>query len=134
MAPNRIIEHETFICLVRAREFIAEHFASGVPLERAALEACFSPFHFQRLYKRAFQESPQEFLTRMRMDAAKKMLRDQRSVTDVCFEVGYESLGTFSSRFSQHEGCAPSEFRRIFALPGLWALRSTPTCFRRFFA
>ncbi len=133
MADKRIqtIDHETFLRLAHAREFLAENYAANVPLKRAAEEAFFSPYHFQRLYTRAFQQSPHEFVTRMRMEAAKKMLRtEQISVSEICLEVGYESLGTFSSRFAQMHGCSPSEFRRIYSSLGLWALKSIPGCFR----
>jgi AraC-like DNA-binding protein len=128
------IDHETFMRLAHARDFLAENFAANVPLKRAADEAFFSPFHFQRLYRKAFQESPHEFVTRMRMEAAMKMLRNEQiSVSEICLEVGYESLGTFSSRFARMHGCAPTEFRRIYSVPGLWALKCVPGCFRAHF-
>ena len=126
-----LIDHDTFVRLTNARDFLAANFGLGVSLERAAQEACFSPFHFQRLYRRAFKESPHEFLTRMRMEAAMRMLREEQiSVSEICLEVGYESLGTFSARFAHLQGCAPSEFRKIYAVPGLWALKSVPGCYR----
>jgi AraC-like DNA-binding protein len=128
-----IVDHETFVRLARARDFIAENYRGHIPLARAADEACFSPFHFQRLYRRAFRESPHEFVTRMRMEAAREMLRrEQISVTEICYELGYESLGTFSARFARLHGCAPTEFRRIYSMPGLWALKSIPGCYRAF--
>jgi len=61
----------TFRRLLRARDFLAAGFARSVTLDRAAREACLSPFHFQRQLAQAFCETPHQFVTRLRMDAAK---------------------------------------------------------------
>ena len=63
-------------------------------------EACLSPYYYHRFFARTFGETPHDFLTRLRIDRAKRLLaREQLPVTQVCFAAGYESLGTFSSRF-----------------------------------
>ena len=117
-----------------AREYLAAHFREDVTLERLGELTGYSPCHFQRLYREAFGESPRDFVVRLRMQEAQRLLRGTGAdVTDVCFEVGYASLGTFSSRFAQRFGCAPTEFRRIYAVPGLWVHRVAPACFLRRF-
>src|SRR5207244_12806838 len=100
--------------------------------------AYLSPFHFHRQFTRAFGETPHEFLTRMRIDEAKKLLvREQLPVTEVCFAVGFESLGSFSTRFRNRTGYAPSQFqnglRRIFGVPGAAPYRFMPGCFLSYF-
>jgi len=100
-----------------------------ITLEEAASEACMSPFHYQRMFKRAFGESPHDFVTRLRIERAQRLLRTSAmSVTEVCFEVGYESLGSFSTMFSRVVGCTPSEFRRVYSIPTRWFLRNVPSC------
>jgi AraC-like DNA-binding protein len=99
--------------LERSREFIAARYQDRVTLEIASKTAHLSPFHFHRLFREAYGETPHDFLTRRRIDAAKDLLvRGELPVTEVCLEVGYESLGSFSSRFRQLVGRAPSEYRR----------------------
>lgn len=127
---RRLIAYETFRALRQAREFIAENALEPVSLADAARFAGYSPFHFQRRFIEVFGESPQEMRTRIRLEEAKRLLRvSQLSVTEICYEIGYGSLGSFSSMFTDRTGCAPSEFRRKFAFPGLWSRRVIPGCF-----
>ncbi len=74
----------------------------------------FSLFHFARLFRSLIGIPPGEFLTALRYDRAKELLlTTDLSVTDICFEVGYDSLGTFSSRFKQLVGVGPAGFRAL---------------------
>jgi AraC-like DNA-binding protein len=126
----RLIDNDTFRRLNEARDFIAEHHDRILTLEDVAHEACFSPFHFQRQFKRAFQESPHEFMTRIRLEKAQELLRQSDlTVSEICLEVGYESLGSFSTLFARKAGCPPTDFRRIYSIPVHWWLRSVPGCF-----
>ena len=126
--------------LLRARDYLAARFNERVPLTAAAAQAGLSPFYFQRLFAAAFQETPHEFVTRLRIDHAKKLLlAGNHSVTDVCFDTGYESLGSFSTRFRTLTGLSPAEFRResrrVFGTSGRhWPLYYMPVCFQHFFA
>jgi AraC-like DNA-binding protein len=86
------------------------------------------------LFAKTFGETPHEFITKLRIDRAKRLLaRDQLPVTDVCFAVGYESLGSFSTRFRTLVGYSPSvyqrEIRRIFPVPALAIHRFVPNCY-----
>jgi AraC-like DNA-binding protein len=121
--------------LVRSRNYLAEHYSERVTLQIAAQEACLSPFHFHRKFQTAFGETPHEFLTRRRLEQAKSLLRkSDLTVSEICLAVGYESLGTFSSTFARRTGQAPTEFRRVFSVPGLWALKVVPHCYLRLMA
>ena len=109
----RLYDATTFARLCRARDYIAAGYRHRITLESAAGQACLSPFHFNRLFLRAFGETPHEFLTRLRIGEAKKLLlAENRSVTDICLDVGYESLGSFSQRFRSLTGLSPAAFRR----------------------
>ncbi|WP_321474176.1 AraC family transcriptional regulator [uncultured Paludibaculum sp.] len=140
-APYRLgpaVHDELFRRLVRSRDYLAAGLAQPLRLNDAAREACLSPYHYHRLFTRTFGESPLDFLTRLRMDEAKRLLaREQRAVTDVCYAVGYESLGSFSTRFRNLVGQSPSEYqralRRVFPVPGLAVHRHVPACFLQFY-
>jgi AraC-like DNA-binding protein len=128
-----LVENGTFVRLCASRDWLFENHARRITLKEVAAQAGFSPFHFQRLFVRAFGETPLEFLTRIRLERAKKILRTGIDpITEICFDLGYESMGSFSTMFRRQVGLAPSQFRRVFTMPGLWELKATPSCFRRF--
>jgi len=124
---------DTFRRLCRARDLLASEYSSRVLLAQAAGEACLSEYHFHRLFRLAFGETPHGFLTRHRMERAKELLASERTVTEVCFDVGYESLGSFSSKFRARFGHSPVEFqreiRRAFAYSAPWRIVRVPGCF-----
>lgn len=136
-APYRIgpiVDDDLFRRLCRSRDFLADGLDQPLRLADAAREAGISQFHYHRVFSRVFGETPHEFLTRLRMDRAKRLLaRERLPVTDVCFAVGYESLGSFSARFRTVVGCSPSEYqkeiRRIFPVPRLAIHRFVPNCY-----
>jgi AraC-like DNA-binding protein len=132
-----MVHDNTFRRLVRARDFLAAGYAHPIRLDEAARAACLSPFHFQRLFVRAFGESPHEFVTRLRMDRACRLLETaEMPVTEICLEIGYASLGTFSARFAERMGQSPSQYRRasrrwVAPLHG-WRIYCVPACFLNF--
>jgi AraC-like DNA-binding protein len=76
--------------------------------------ACLSPCHFNRLFRHATGIPPIQFHYALRLDHAKRLLISTNlPITEICFEVGYNSLGTFTSRFNQLVGLSPSAFRRL---------------------
>src|SRR5262245_37809331 len=107
---------DTYRRLMRAREFIDECYHQPLDLELISGEACLSRYHFLRLFRGAFNKTPHQYLTQRRIEKAKELLSSSRlTVTDVCFEVGFESLGSFSSLFHKHVGRPPITYRaRMF--------------------
>lgn len=88
--------------------------ADPLTLDDLAEMAGLSPFHFARVFRSVTGVPPVEFQTSMRFVRAKELLlTSTASVTDICFEVGYGSLGTFSRRFKQIVGITPAEFRAL---------------------
>jgi AraC-like DNA-binding protein len=134
----RLFDEVTFARLCRARDYLGDCYCERVTLENAARQACLSRFHFNRLFAHAFGETPHEFVTRRRIEEAKKLLlRDGESVTEICFAVGYESLGSFSTRFRSLTGLSPASFRREarIAFGGFashWPLYFIPACYQQF--
>ena len=136
---RRLLHDDTFRRLCRARDLLAAEYQSHILLDRAASEACLSPFHFHRLFRAAFGETPHDFVTRMRMDRARQLLAaGEMTVTEVCMEVGYSSLGSFSSKFQVSVGSAPTEyqrrFRRVFGYPRPWNIIMVPACYLSIFS
>jgi len=137
--PARLFDPVTFARLSRARDYLAASYRERISLQQAASQACLSPFHFNRLFVQAFGETPHEFLTRMRISHAKKLLlAENHSITEICFDLGYESLGSFSTRFRSLTGSSPVAFRRqcrrTFGGYQRWLLYYIPACYQQFAA
>jgi AraC-like DNA-binding protein len=139
MASGRLVPRDVFRRLVAASEYIEDRHAEPLVLADVAACAGISPFHFLRLYRQAFGMTPHEHLTRVRLAHARDLLvRGGASVTETCFEVGYASLGSFSTLFARRFGASPDAYRRrvrrLVDVPGQIALLHVPCCFMPFFA
>ena len=112
--------------LCRARAFINERYHEPIDLEEISREACLSRYHFLRLFREEFATTPHQYLIDRRIEKAKELLRHRRlTVTDVCFEVGFQSLGSFSTLFRQRVGEPPVNYRQ----QQREAQSKVPTCF-----
>lgn len=134
----RLFDPATLVRLYRARDYMAASYKRLTPLDDVAREAALSPYYFNRLFTSVFNETPHEFLTRLRMDEAKRLLgAGNHSVTGICMEVGYTSLGSFSTQFRALTTLSPAAFRReaqhVFGGFGKWPLYYVPGCFRRYY-
>ncbi len=97
--------------LRRARDLMDRDYAKPLDVPAMAQAALMSPSHFSRRFRAAYGETPYSYLMTRRIERAKALLRQGRSVTDTCFEVGCTSLGSFSSRFTEIVGETPSQYR-----------------------
>jgi transcriptional regulator GlxA family with amidase domain len=110
--------------LLRARDAMDRAYASPLDVPTLARIACVSEAHFIRTFRVAFGETPNRYLQRRRLERAMFLLRTtERSVTDICMDVGFSSLGTFSRVFRDVVGEPPSAYRRRGPLPPV------PSCF-----
>jgi len=99
--------------LRRVRDRIDRDYAQPLDVEALARDAHMSAGHFSRRFRLAYGESPYGYLMTRRIERAMALLRrGELSVTEVCFEVGCSSLGTFSTRFTELVGMPPSTYRR----------------------
>src|SRR5437868_7784170 len=97
----------------RAIQTMHTHLHGVLTLEDLAAVACLSPSHFHRVFCRLIGISPGEFLSALRFQVARHLLlTTPLSVTDICFEVGYTSIGSFTSRFTQRVGLSPRLLRK----------------------
>ena len=112
--------------LRRARDHADLNYREPLDLDALSAVAGVSKFHFQRSFKAAYGVSPAEYLSRRRIERAQDLLRATNlTVTEVCFAVGFSSLGSFSSRFSELVGESPSSYQARFAegaprIPACW--------------
>jgi AraC-like DNA-binding protein len=123
------LEDDILQRLAKARDFIDHCYDHPLRLEQISEKACFSRYHFLRLFRQAFNKTPHQYLIECRIEKAKQLLRaNELRVTDVCFEVGFQSLGSFSSLFHRYVGHAPIIYRER-AREREKARRKVPGCF-----
>ena len=116
---------EDLVRLRRVRDRIDREYAQPLDVEALARHAHMSAGHFSREFRRAYGESPYSYLMTRRIERAMALLRrGDLSVTEICFEVGCASLGTFSTRFTELVGMAPSAYRDQAA----GAMAGVPPC------
>jgi transcriptional regulator GlxA family with amidase domain len=115
--------------MLRVRDTMDRAFAEPLDVAELARVAHVSRAHFSRQFRATFGETPHRYLQRRRVERAMELLREtDHSVTDVCLEVGFNSLGTFSRTFREILGESPSEYRQRFRGAAAAALR-VPACF-----
>jgi AraC family transcriptional regulator len=103
---------EAYRRITKAKDYIDDNFSKDIKIEDAAREACMSPFHFLRLFKTIFEETPYQYITRNRINKAFNLiLRTDMPITEVCFEVGFSSLSSFSWLVKQKYGMSPEAMR-----------------------
>ncbi|CAN5181060.1 helix-turn-helix transcriptional regulator [soil metagenome] len=134
MTPDELVDLAN---LRRARDLIDREFASPLDVPTLAQKALMSPAHFSRKFAAAYGETPYLYLCTRRIERAMALLREGSSVTDACMAVGFSSLGSFSTRFTELAGETPSSYRSrqhpaIQAMPAYVAkIHSRPARIRR---
>ncbi len=115
---------ETNRRMLRARDAMDRAYAQPLDIPALARIACVSEAHFIRTFRATFGETPHRYLQRRRVERSMFLLREtERSVTDICFDVGFTSLGSFSRTFREIVGQTPTAYRRT------GTITSAPTCF-----
>jgi AraC-like DNA-binding protein len=110
--------------LLRARDAMDRSYAEPLDIPKLASIACVTEAHFIRTFRATFGETPHRYLQRRRVERSMFLLRESsRSVTEICFEVGFNSLGTFSRTFRDIVGETPSAYRSRAHV------QAVPTCF-----
>jgi len=107
------IAEEIYGRIVAAKVFIDENYHEAIDLNEISQKAYLSRFHFHRLFSKVYEKTPLQYLTAKRIEKAKTLLSENKPVTDVCNEVGFESLGSFSVLFKKEIGFAPTYYRNM---------------------
>ena len=116
--------------LLRARDLADARYFESLDVEDMARAAGLSRAHFSREFRRAFGESPHQYLLTRRLERAAALLRStDRSVADICFSVGLQSVGSFTTSFTRTFGASPAAYRAAFPPASQYAL--VPTCVLR---
>lgn len=128
-----VLDDDAFRRLCRARDMLCADDERAPSIREVARASGISPFHFIRQFDAVFGATPHQLRIRSRLDRAKLLLAlGEHSVTEVCFEVGFESLGSFSGLFTRRVGETPSAYRRRVrvqvAVPGTLPQEAFPGC------
>lgn len=116
--------------LLRAKDLADERYFEALDVDDLARAAALSRAHFSREFRRVFGESPHAYLLTRRLERAAALLRStDRSVADICFSVGLQSVGSFTTSFTRTYGMAPTAYRASFP-PAAHQAR-VPTCIVR---
>jgi AraC-like DNA-binding protein len=99
--------------IVAAKVYIDENYQGPIDLDEISRKAFLSKFHFHRLFTKIYRHTPHQYVTRKRLDKARDLLAENKAVTDVCNEVGFESIGSFSTLFKKEIGHAPQYYRNM---------------------
>jgi AraC-like DNA-binding protein len=119
--------------LLRAKDLADGRYFERLDVDDLARAAGLSRAHFSREFRRAFGESPHAYLLTRRLERAAALLRTtDRSVADICFSVGLQSVGSFTTSFTRTFGLSPTAYRVKFPPPADYAL--VPACVVRFYA
>ena len=118
--------------LLKAKDLADARYWEPLGVDDLAHAAGLSRAHFSREFRAAFGESPHNYLLTRRMERAAALLRNtDRSVADICFSVGLQSVGSFTTSFKRTYGITPTEYRASY--PPAAASAMVPACMVRFF-
>jgi len=116
--------------LLRAKDLADARYAESISVGDMARAARLSPAHFSREFRRAFGESPHQYLLTRRLERAAALLRTTDwSVADICIAVGLSSVGSFTTSFGRMFGKSPTAYRASFPPAAAWAM--VPACITR---
>ena len=99
--------------IATAKIYIDDNYHEPIDLDQVSQQAFLSKFHFHRLFRQIYRRTPHQYLTWKRINKAKDLLAENKPVTDVCNEVGFESIGSFSVLFKKEIGFAPQYYRNM---------------------
>ncbi len=119
--------------LIRAKDLADSRYSEALTVDDLAAAAKLSRAHFSREFRRTFGESPHAYLLTRRLERAAALLRNtDRSVAEICFSVGLQSVGSFTTSFTRTYGMSPTAYRESFPPASDYAL--IPTCVLRAYA
>src|SRR5215471_13756335 len=117
--------------LLRAKDLADARYFEPLGVDDLSRAAGLSRAHFSREFRRAFGESPHAYLLTRRLERAAALLRNtDHSVAEICFSVGLQSVGSFTTSFTRTFGMSPTAYRAAFPPASDWA--QVPTCLVRF--
>lgn len=126
-------KHYLYKRVIQAKAFIDLNYADKIDMDNISDEAYYSKFHFIRLFKKTYGKTPHQYLTIVRIEKAKELFKKDKTVSEVCYAVGFESLSAFGSLFKRLAGVTPSAFlesqQQIKIQTLKTPLKFVPVCF-----
>lgn len=120
MPSKRAVPTDLLVHLRRARDLIDRRYADPLDVQSLASEAGISKYHFLRSFSAAYGQTPAQYLSHRRIERAQDLLRATNlTVTEICFLVGFSSLGSFSAKFRDLVGVSPSSYQARYAVAGI---------------
>lgn len=98
--------------VIGTRHYINNHFNKGLNLDFLSNVRFTSKFHLLRLFKRYYGQTPKQYIIEKRIEQAKVLLKNGATITDTCFDVGFDSPSSFSTLFKSRVGLTPTEFQK----------------------
>ena len=115
---DKVIENDSlpankYVQVRLSKDFMHKYHAEKIKLENVAKKAFMSHFHYIRIFQKIYGVTPKQYLKDIRIEKAKEKLKLGCSVSEVCLEIGYESLPTFSKAFKLATGFSPKEYQKV---------------------
>ncbi len=104
---------EMYLKIRKSKAFMEKFYTEKIELNEIAKAAFMSRFHYVRIFQRMYGLTPRAYLRDLRISKAKALIKNGEPITRVCFEIGYESLPTFSSVFKKCTGYSPKEYQQV---------------------
>jgi AraC-like DNA-binding protein len=112
MKEHGLPEHH-YAYIRQSKAFMEKYHGDKIELEEIAAAAFMSRFHYIRIFQRVYGRTPRQYLRDLRIEKAKELLKKGHSISQVCFDVGYESLPTFSKVFKRGTGYSPKAYQEL---------------------
>ena len=112
MKEHALPEHH-YAYIRQSKAFMEKYHGDKIELDEIAAAAFMSRFHYIRIFQQVYGRTPRQYLRDLRIERAKELLKKGCSVTQVCFDVGYESLPTFSKVFKRGTGYSPKAYQEL---------------------
>ena len=129
-----MIKHSQYKKVCLGRDYLTKNYAGCFDLSEVANYSCMSKYHFCRIFSEVFGESPYQYISKIRVDHAKRLLITSKlSINDICESVGYTSVGSFSLLFRKKTGMSPTQYRsKLWSLskdPLSYPVHAIPSCY-----
>ena len=115
LVQTQMLPEYRYIQIRQSKAYMEQYHAEKIDLEKIAAAAFMSRFYYIKVFKQIYGITPRQFLKDLRISKAKELLKTGLSVTQVCFDVGYESLPTFSRAFKTGTGYSPKAYQELYS-------------------
>jgi len=102
-----------YVQVRQSKSFMEKYLSEKIEVEKIASTAFMSRFHYTRIFKRVYGLSPRQYLKDLRINKGKELLKQGLNISQVCFDVGYDSLPTFCNAFKKATGYSPGEYQHL---------------------